>query len=379
MLAAAVVQPGDRIGPYEIVREIGRGGMGVVYLARDTRLGREVALKALPAEVSADPARRERLRREAQRRRDDHASGHRHGLRARGDRRAPVHGQRIRQRAIAATRSWPPRPTGRPRRRPDARDRGRAERGARGRRRAPGLEAGERAADAAGPRQAGGFWNRARGGNGRHPADCGRRRPGHAGLHGAGTAGGRRGGQPDGRLRRRGTAGRDAGRAPSAGPRRTACVCSAARRDRRPLPPDRPGGAVPIGGRPSLGAGGRRRRRAGAGRRRPLVVAVPPGRGGAGLCGAPRPGVAGALVHGWPRRPAGVPAADGRRHRGHHAAAAPVVRVARGRRGTAGAAGADAPVAAPGRRRVRGGTAGQRALSSAPRSRCSRSCSAAPP
>ena len=65
MLAAAVVQPGDRVGPYEVVREIGRGGMGVVYLARDTRLGREVALKALPAEVSADPARRKRLRREA--------------------------------------------------------------------------------------------------------------------------------------------------------------------------------------------------------------------------------------------------------------------------------------------------------------------------
>jgi len=45
---------GARLGPYSVSRLIGAGGMGEVYEARDTRLGRDVAIKVLPAEVSAD-------------------------------------------------------------------------------------------------------------------------------------------------------------------------------------------------------------------------------------------------------------------------------------------------------------------------------------
>jgi non-specific serine/threonine protein kinase len=56
---------GTRIGTYEIVGPLGTGGMGEVYRARDTRLGREVALKVLPADVAADADRLERFEREA--------------------------------------------------------------------------------------------------------------------------------------------------------------------------------------------------------------------------------------------------------------------------------------------------------------------------
>lgn len=56
---------GDVIGPYRIEREVGRGGMGHVFLATDTRLGRQVALKVLASASSQDGSQRERLRREA--------------------------------------------------------------------------------------------------------------------------------------------------------------------------------------------------------------------------------------------------------------------------------------------------------------------------
>ena len=57
--------PGTSIGPYSIVREIGRGGMGVVYLARDPRLDRDVAIKALPEHLAQDPERLARFQSEA--------------------------------------------------------------------------------------------------------------------------------------------------------------------------------------------------------------------------------------------------------------------------------------------------------------------------
>jgi serine/threonine protein kinase len=59
------IQPGTRLGPYEITSAIGAGGMGEVYRARDTRLNRDVAIKVLPAHLAEKQELRERFEREA--------------------------------------------------------------------------------------------------------------------------------------------------------------------------------------------------------------------------------------------------------------------------------------------------------------------------
>src|SRR5216110_1096309 len=56
---------GSRLGPYQIVAPLGKGGMGEVYRARDPRLGREVAIKVLPADVATHADRLTRFEREA--------------------------------------------------------------------------------------------------------------------------------------------------------------------------------------------------------------------------------------------------------------------------------------------------------------------------
>ena len=60
------MQAGSKVGPgrFILIKELGRGGMGVVWLAQDTNLGEQVALKFLPPEVAADPVALNDLRRE---------------------------------------------------------------------------------------------------------------------------------------------------------------------------------------------------------------------------------------------------------------------------------------------------------------------------
>ena len=60
-----ILEPGTRLGPYEIVRPLGKGGMGEVYEALDPRLQRPVAIKVLPAHLRADATLLSRFQREA--------------------------------------------------------------------------------------------------------------------------------------------------------------------------------------------------------------------------------------------------------------------------------------------------------------------------
>ena len=106
--------PGTRFGAYEIVSQIGEGGMGVVYRARDTKLNRDVALKILPDLFASDADRLARFNREAQTLASlNHPNiAHIHGLEESGGVRALVMelvegddlSQRIARGAIPSTR-----------------------------------------------------------------------------------------------------------------------------------------------------------------------------------------------------------------------------------------------------------------------------------
>jgi serine/threonine protein kinase len=60
------LQIGQQLGSYQVIALLGRGGMGEVYRASDTRLKRDVAIKILPDEFSRDPDRVSRFQREAE-------------------------------------------------------------------------------------------------------------------------------------------------------------------------------------------------------------------------------------------------------------------------------------------------------------------------
>ena len=64
-MSPTTLNPGARLGPYEILSALGAGGMGEVYKARDTRLERDVAVKVLPAALTDSTPARERFQREA--------------------------------------------------------------------------------------------------------------------------------------------------------------------------------------------------------------------------------------------------------------------------------------------------------------------------
>ena len=64
-MGPAPAKIGDQLKQYRILEKLGEGGMGVVWLAEDTRLGRKVALKFLPQDAAGDAIRRQRFEQEA--------------------------------------------------------------------------------------------------------------------------------------------------------------------------------------------------------------------------------------------------------------------------------------------------------------------------
>ncbi len=96
------VTAGSRLGPCEIVSPLGAGGMGEVYRARDPRLGREVAIKVLPASFSADADRLRRFEQEARAAGILNHPQHHRCLRHRNPRRRPLRRPGVTRRRDAA-------------------------------------------------------------------------------------------------------------------------------------------------------------------------------------------------------------------------------------------------------------------------------------
>ena len=101
--------PGVRLGPYEVLSAIGAGGMGEVYRARDTRLGREVAVKVLPPDLATDESRLRRFEAEARAVSALNHPQHPHHLRRRprARDRVPCHGVGFRSHPETAAPRWP--------------------------------------------------------------------------------------------------------------------------------------------------------------------------------------------------------------------------------------------------------------------------------